>query len=167
VAGNHSRDRRRILALSRTALVIGYGNPLRGDDGIGPAVARAFENAGGGRQTRAIVCHQLTPELAECIAAVDLAVFVDAAVNVGPGTVAMREIRGASPPASGLGHIASPVALLDLASRLCGRSPVAFLVTVGVSSLALSEVLSDTAAAALPVAIAAVRQLISERLAAD
>ena len=166
MAGNHTQDRRRILALSRTALVIGYGNPLRGDDGIGPAVARAFENAGGER-TRAIVCHQLTPELAECIAAVDLAVFVDAAVNVEPGTVAMREIQGASPPASGLGHIASPVALLDLASKLYGRSPVAFLVTIGVRSLALSEVLSDAAAAALPVAIATVRQLLSERLTAD
>ena len=69
------------------------------------------------------------------------------------------------PPGFGLGHVATPVALLDLASKLYGRAPVAFLVTVGVSSVALGEALSDTAAAALPVAIATVRQLLAERLA--
>jgi hydrogenase maturation protease len=160
VWGNHAR--RRILTLTGNALVIGYGNPLRGDDGIGQAVARAFLDDAAIDRTRAIVCHQLTPELAECIAGVDLVVFIDATVNIDPGTVAVRQVLGESARSSGLVHAASPAALLALASALYGRSPDAFLVTVGAASLALSEALSDAAAAALPVAIAAVRRLISE-----
>ncbi len=151
----------------RDALVIGYGNPLRGDDAIGPAVAQAFEAADALDRTRAIVCHQLTPELAERIAGVDLVVFVDAAVDIAPGTVAVRQLHGAPTPSWGMGHIASPTALLELARALYGHSPDAFLVLVGVSSLALSESLSDIAAAALPDAIAAVRRLVSDRLSAN
>jgi len=151
-----------------SALVIGYGNPLRGDDGIGPAVASAFDDAAEGAGTRAIICHQLMPELAECLASVDVAIFVDATVEAAPGTVTTRQVEAASPPPGfGLGHVATPAALLDLAAKLYGRAPVAFLVTIGVSSLSLSETLSDTAAAALPVAIATVRQLLIEHVAAD
>jgi hydrogenase maturation protease len=166
VAGDRARYWLWRPALTGKALVIGYGNPLRGDDGIGPAAASAFANEGTIDHTRAIVCHQLTPELAECMAAADLVVFVDATVNIGPGTVAVREIHGAAQVSSGLAHTSTPAALLVLARELYGRLPDAFLVTVGVSSLALGEGLSDAAAAALPVAIAAIRCLLSKRLAA-
>jgi len=166
VAGDRSRHWRWRLALTGNALVIGYGNPLRGDDGVGQAAAGAFANEGAIAHTRAIVCHQLMPELAECIAAADRVVFVDATVNVDPGTVAIREIYGAAALASGLAHTATPAALVALAHELYGRSPEAFLVTVGVSSLALGVGLSDAAAAALPVAIAAIGRLLSERPAA-
>jgi len=146
------------------ALVIGYGNSLRGDDGIGPVIAQALANEAALGCAHIIACHQLTPELAECIALAGVVVFVDAAVDISPGVVGVREIQGASEPSPGLVHAADPAALLDLASKLYGRSPRAFLVTVGVSSLALGEHLSDAAAAALPKAIAAVRQVVSERL---
>jgi hydrogenase maturation protease len=134
---------------------------LRGDDGVGPAAASAFADEN--EATRAIVCHQLTPELAECIAAADLIVFVDATVNIGPGTVAVCEVHGAAQVSSALAHTSTPSALLTLARELYGRSPDALLVTVGVSSLALGAGLSDAAAAALPVAIATIRRLLSER----
>jgi hydrogenase maturation protease len=146
------------------ALIIGYGNPLRGDDGIGQAAAQALANDAAVKSADVIGCHQLTPELAECIAAVELVVFVDAAVDIPPGIVVVREINGTSAISSGLVHTADPAALLDLARKLYGRSPEAVLVTVGVSSLALSEVLSEAVAAALPEAVATVRRLVSERL---
>jgi hydrogenase maturation protease len=146
------------------ALIIGYGNTLRGDDGIGQAAARALASDAAIRCTDVIGCHQLTPELAECIAAVDLVVFVDAAVDIEPGVVVVREIHGASAQSSGLVHTADPAALLDLARKLYGRTPDAFLITIGVTTLALSDGLSEAALAALPEAIAAVRRLVSERL---
>lgn len=105
------------------------------------------------------------PELAECIAAADRVVFVDATVNVDPGIVAIREIHGTAQVSSGLAHTSTPAALLALAHELYGRSPDAFLVTVGVSSLALGEGLSDAVAAALPAAIATIRGLLSVRSA--
>jgi hydrogenase maturation protease len=150
--------------MSGKALIIGYGNPLRGDDGIGQAAAQALANDAAIKCADVIGCHQLTPELAECIAAVDLVVFVDAAADIQPGVVVVREVQGTSTQSSGLVHTADPPALLDLARKLYRRSPEAFLVTVGVSTLALSEGLSDSAAAALPEAVAAVRRLVSERL---
>ena len=150
--------------MTRKSLVIGYGNSLRGDDGIGQATAQAFANEAAIDCVDVIVCHQLTPELAECIAAVDLVVFVDAAVNIQPGAVVVREIQATSALSSGLVHTADPASLLDLARKLYSRLPRAFLITVGVSSLALGEGLSDTAAAALPEAIAAVRRLVGDRL---
>jgi hydrogenase maturation protease len=146
------------------ALIIGYGNPLRGDDGVGQVAAQALADGAAINCTDVIVCHQLTPELAECIAAVDLVVFVDAAVDIRPGGVVVREVQGASTQSPGLVHTADPAALLKLASKLYGRSPQAFLVTVGVSTLALSDGLSEAAAAALPEAVAAVRRLVLERL---
>ena len=48
-------------AASRDFLVIGYGNTLRGDDGVGPRVAVAVEDLqlpG----VRTLVCQLLTPE---------------------------------------------------------------------------------------------------------
>ena len=48
-------------------LVIGYGNSLRRDDGVGPRVAEAIEelNLPG---VRTLVCQLLTPEFADPIA---------------------------------------------------------------------------------------------------
>jgi hydrogenase maturation protease len=146
------------------ALIIGYGNPLRGDDGIGQAAAQALANDATIECADVIGCHQLTPELAECIAAVDLVVFVDAAADIQPGVVVVREVQAASVQSPGLVHTADPAALLDLTRKLYRRSPEAFLVSVGVSTLELSESLSEAAAAALPEAVAAVRRLVSERL---
>ena len=60
-----------------TILVIGYGNTLRSDDGVGPRVAMAVAS----REWpgfNAIAVQQLTPELAEPLAAAELAIFVDA-----------------------------------------------------------------------------------------
>ena len=61
-------------------LVIGYGNELRRDDGLGPQAARAV--AGWGMPgVLALSCHQLTPELAEIVADAEEALFIDAAVG--------------------------------------------------------------------------------------
>jgi hypothetical protein len=49
--------------------------------------------------------------------------------------------------------------LLHISGKLYGRSPEAFLVTVGASSLALGEGLSAPVAAALPEVVATVRRL--------
>jgi hydrogenase maturation protease len=148
--------------VANDVLIVGYGNPLRGDDGIGQTVAMALRDDASRRGAQVIVCQQLTPELAECFAAVDLVVLLDAAANTKPGTIAVRAIRAATGRSSGLVHSADPAALLDLTRRLYGRSPEAFLVTIGASSLELGEGLSEVAVAALPEAVATVRRLLLE-----
>jgi hydrogenase maturation protease len=148
--------------MTQRALVVGYGNSLRSDDGIGPAAIMGLADGAAMPDVRFIACHQLTPELARCFAAVDLVVLVDAAIDIEPGEVVVREIHVADKRSSELVHSANPAALVDLAARLYGRAPEVFLVTVGVGSLELGEVLSEPVAAALPEAIAAVRRLLVE-----
>ena len=66
--------------LKSALLVIGYGNTLRGDDGVGPRVAEAVA-AMALPGVRTLGCHQLAPEHAEAISRADRVVFVDAAVD--------------------------------------------------------------------------------------
>ena len=52
-------------------LVIGVGNPLREDDGVGWRLAEALAQAG----VEVHTCHQLLPELAAELGRVDLVLF--------------------------------------------------------------------------------------------
>jgi hydrogenase maturation protease len=132
---------------------------LRGDDGVGPVVARAFAGAAG---IDAVCCHQLTPELAERLAAVDVAVFVDVSVGVPPGNVAVVRLGAGAAGQGALVHHVDPAGLLALAGQLYGRAPVAFLVTVGAASTELGEGLSQPVAAAVHTAVEAIQALLTE-----
>src|ERR1035441_10847597 len=61
-------------------LVIGYGNTLRRDDGVGPRVADAVA-ALALPGVHALACPLLTPELADPVSRARVAIFVDAAVD--------------------------------------------------------------------------------------
>ncbi|HZW30616.1 MAG TPA: hydrogenase maturation protease, partial [Isosphaeraceae bacterium] len=139
-------------------LVIGYGNTLRTDDGVGRRVAMAvasWELPG----MRSIAVHQLTPELAEPLANAELAIFVDARFADGEETV---EVHRLEPSASrgGLGHVSDPRSLLALARAIYGGSPRTWLVMVPAADLSLGEGLSSTAARGAEVALARIATLI-------
>jgi hydrogenase maturation protease len=148
----------------RGALLIAYGNRLRGDDGVAWHVAAAVRAVGGGH--RIITAHQLTPELASDVADADCVVFVDAACDVAPGNVAVHPVHPAASPPGGLTqHICDPGALLWFALQASGRAPAAaWLVTVGAESLDHGEGLSMPVEAAVPRASAAVLRLLHQRL---
>ena len=71
------------------ALIVGYGNPLRGDDGVGQAVAQAFTGEGAIDGVDALACHQLTPESAERFAAAARVVLIDVAAGREAGRVSV------------------------------------------------------------------------------
>jgi hydrogenase maturation protease len=58
-------------------LVIGYGNSLRGDDGVGPLVAEQVAEWNL-PDVRSLSVHQLTPELASEMALAKTVIFIDA-----------------------------------------------------------------------------------------
>jgi hydrogenase maturation protease len=132
-------------------LVIGYGNELRGDDAVGPRLAAAvaaWELPG----VRVQVCHQLTPELAEPIAAARMVVFVDAALAALTPTVQTRR----SQPAGSrhfAGHTGDPGWLLKLAQTAFGRCPPAWWVTIPAVDFEFGEPLSQTAERGLAAAL--------------
>ena len=130
---------------SGSALVIGYGNTLRHDDGVGRRAAEIVQGWGlPGVTTLALT--QLTPELAEPLAAVRLAIFIDARLVSG-GDIAGVEVRSLEPSDgfSPFGHSGDPRRLLALARTLYGRCPIAWLVTVPAENVGLGEVLSPRA----------------------
>ena len=112
-------------------LIIGYGNDLRSDDGAG---IRAAEMIAGrtkpASRSRVIITHQLTPDLADDIAAAEQVIFVDAYVARAPGAELRVEKVTAdlAGSARALGHHGDPAGLVRLADLLFGASPEAWLV---------------------------------------
>jgi hydrogenase maturation protease len=131
-------------------LVIGYGNPLRSDDGVGPRVAEAVAqlNLPG---VRTLICHQLSPELADPISRAHTVIFVDAAVDT-PQEVQLRKLKpGASSQL--LAHAADPCTLLALAQDVFGHCPEAWWLTIPAVKLEFDHDLSATAQRGLEMAV--------------
>jgi hydrogenase maturation protease len=139
-------------------LVIGYGNTLRGDDGIGPAVAEVVAGLGL-PGVRVLVVHQLTPEVAADLTEARLAVFVDAAVCGEPVTAVRIE---ASAAGAVLTHAADPRGLLALCIAVYQRCPEAWLVTAAAADFDCRDGLSPTGAANARAAAARVVAIIRE-----
>ena len=131
-------------------LVIGYGNTLRRDDGVGPRVAERIA-ALGLPGVQAMACALLTPELAEAVARARVVVFVDAAVNGSP-QVQLRSLEPAGPSRI-LAHAADPRGLLTQAHDLFGRAPPAWWLTIPVQDLGIGEELSALARRGLEIAV--------------
>jgi hydrogenase maturation protease len=109
-------------------LVIGYGNPLRADDGLGCHVARQIaHHLQGDERVEVIPCHQLAPEIARNIADADFVIFVDASTEGEPGTIIETTVVP-DPECSGkFGDNTTPATLLAAAKALHGQCPQAVL----------------------------------------
>ena len=130
-------------------LVLGYGNPGRQDDGLGPAVAAGIERLG-----RANVTvqdnYQLAIEDSILVAGHDVVWFVDAATS-GEGCTARR----VSPALdfTFTSHLLKPEALLAIAGQQFGRHPEAWLLAVRGYEFGLGEGLTAQAQANLAAAL--------------
>lgn len=142
-----------------TPLVVGIGNPLRGDDGVGYVVAgRIAEHR---PDIEVVMTHQLVPELVASITAARLVVFVDAAAGGTPGDVRCAGVH-AGRSAGGSGHRLTPATLMALALETTGAAPQAWLVTIHASSFDIGSPLSHAVEQALPTAIDTVLSLLPE-----
>jgi hydrogenase maturation protease len=149
-------------------LVVGYGNPLRRDDGVGPAVVERLlaDPRLAGADLRAE--HQLNPELAPDVSAASLVVLVDAGAGLAPGCVAVRWLgvpagSGAASGGPSFTHSLGPEALAGLAQAVWQRTPPIAVVEVGVASLGMGEGLTPEVAAAVPRVVEIVAAIIDER----
>ena len=137
-------------------LIIGYGNTLRSDDGVGPKVVEAVSALQlPGVLTK--VCDLLTPELADPVAASSRVVFVDAAIDA-PRQVQLRSLSPAD-SSQIMAHAADPGTVLALARDVFGRAPQAWALTIPIVNTAFGEELSPFAQAGLKEAIAKIKQL--------
>jgi hydrogenase maturation protease len=158
------------------ALVIGYGNYSRNDDGVGFRVASRFRQRAGkpsldpecdgldelGESPHVICIHQLTPELSELISEHDLVVFVDAhmgEVYPEPIRISSVEAKASSGFAS---HVISPGTIIAMAGAIYGRTPQAYLVSVRGHDFDFGTTLSPETAALVDEAVEHVWNLIFE-----
>jgi hydrogenase maturation protease len=147
-AGNEVADR---------VLVIAYGNPLRGDDGI---AWQAAENIERELPSVTVVCaHQLTPELAEAASAAGTVIFIDATLSAEPGKVVCKAVSAecGTPHYS---HILAPAQILTLCNQLYGVEPQGFLISISGENFDHGEALSAAAINGVPRALAAIRELL-------
>ena len=161
-----------LAASSRQDLLIGIGNSLRGDDGVGRQLACWAE-----RRWPALAVHavqQLTPELSIPLAQARRALFVDAcrvpplrqgAEPLGDGQGAPRLLALAPLPGAGaaipdigaFSHHLDPHQLLTITALLEGRVPPAWLLLVPAFRFGHGEALSAGLRAVLPGAQALLR----------
>jgi len=136
-------------------LVIGYGNSLRRDDGAGVRLVEQAERACRGQYADVcwVTTHQLTPELAEDVAAeaVSAVVFVDAAAPPPGATRVDTQLCpiGVDESHLSIGHHLRPEALMAYARFLYSRQRCAWLLTVPGTDFGLGEGLSEQAQQAL------------------
>jgi len=126
-------------------LVIGIGNSLRGDDGIGGLLAQQV----GGRSVQ-----QLTPELAAELAELETGLFIDAwlaPAGAAPQLTQISPAAGAAAAAAG-SHRLEPAQLLALSQALSGRAPGGQLLRVPAYAFEHGTALSIELQAALPAA---------------
>ena len=137
-------------------LVIGYGNTLRGDDGVGPRVAEAVEklNLPG---VRTLVCQQLSPEFADPVSRAHTVVFVDAAVDT-PREVQLRKLEPGE-SSQLMAHAADPRTLLALARDVFGHAPQAWWLTIPAVKLDFSETLTPEAQRGFAEAVEKIQKL--------
>jgi hydrogenase maturation protease len=132
-------------------LVLGYGNPGRQDDGLGPATAAGIERLGWPNLT-AFDNYQLNIEDAIDVAEHDVVWFVDAA-KAGPSPYAVSDLS----PAAAIeftSHIVRPEVILAIARRYYGRAPKAFLLGIRGYQFEFVEELTPGASDNLRVALA-------------
>lgn len=139
-------------------MVVGYGNTLRRDDGLGVRVAEAFAELrlpG----VEVVIRHQLVPELAETVAKASCVVFVDASSCGGdkPELVRMK-------PSNSNGvfaHASDPASILALAAQLYNGHPEAWSLNMPAHDFGFGEEISPEGMKGLYPAIEYLRRLAS------
>jgi hydrogenase maturation protease len=147
-------------------LIIGIGNPLRSDDGLGWAVAEQLAREDDSAWTIQAV-HQLTPELAQSMARAILVVMIDASREGEPGEVHVHALalpaRPDQPGAAGT-HLTSPEELAALTTAVYGHCPPVVIIAMTGADFSIGERLSSVVAGGISRVCATVQQVCAQVL---
>lgn len=144
-------------------LVIGYGNTLRCDDGIGQATAREIEQWNL-PQVRSLYLHQLTPDLAETIAQFETVIFIDASIET--KTVRLTKVKNLVTNHNWTHHL-NPESIIYLTEFLYQKTPQAWLMTIPIEKIDFGENLSNFAQKEQKTGLIILKNLIKLRLTSE
>lgn len=146
-----------------STLVLGWGNPARGDDGLGPALVDLLAGSQENQAQEHLTIesgYQLQIEDAAELARHDRVVFVDAD-RQGEQPFSFRRLYPSETGLSFTTHSVSPGALLALSGELFGHEPQAWMVSVrGYDFDSFDETLSAGARSNLTAAVAFLRRAL-------
>jgi len=146
-------------------LVIGCGNPLRSDDGVGRHAARQIAATVSHKDVAVLVRHQLTPDLAEPVHKSRFVIFIDASCADPPGKIRSRRLVPEAALPGLLMHHLTPAGLLACAKAIYGNCPPAVLYSVGAKCFKFDEALSDKVYRSLPELLRRIRRRIIRQTA--
>jgi hydrogenase maturation protease len=142
---------------SFSILIIGYGNNLRSDDGVGRYLAEMIDQ----QQlpsVKTLSVHQLTPELVLKITEAQAVIFIDAIASL-KGEITLQSLEP-SQDKTRLGHTSNPEQLLSLCKNLYHKYPSAWLLTIPTNNFEFGETFSDLTQNAIAPALIILTQLI-------
>lgn len=126
-------------AIINNILIIGVGNTLMGDDGIGAYVAASIE-AKHLPGVHVIHVQQMTSDLLDEMLSADHTIIVDASVEGEP--VHFYKVKESAPAGASYSHYTSAVQLLKMAELVYARQLSVYICAVGAHDLTLQEELS-------------------------
>lgn len=146
-----------IASEQQAVAILGYGNPGRRDDGLGPALVAALDDLGQSGLTLE-AAYQLNIEDAATIAGCERALFVDASM----GCAEPFELQRVVPAdrISFTSHAVSPGSLLAICEEHFEAAPEAWVLAIRGYEFELGEGLTPAAARNLEAAVHFVRKLL-------
>ena len=141
-------------------LILGYGNPGRQDDGLGPALVAELEN----HDLPGVTLdsdYQLNIEYTVDLLKHDIVIFADASLK-GEGPYEFRELK----PSYDYGvstHSLTAEALLGLTMDLMSNPPIAYLLAIRGYSFDMAEGITDRAAGNLDSALGFILEFIQQQ----
>ncbi|WP_313887396.1 hydrogenase maturation protease [Nodosilinea sp. LEGE 07088] len=155
-------------ASSCSLLIVGYGNELRGDDGVGPQVAMTVADWHL-PSVKSLHVQQLLPELVADMAEADYVIFVDACgksrthnVQLDPIVTNKDALAHCTVPL--MNHACEPSGLVALTQVLYGDHPQAWLLQVPIEHCGLGQALSKTARRGADSALRTIEQFFTTYL---
>ena len=146
-------------------IVIGIGNPLRGDDALGYVVVNAFNEKYGEGELADVDCfhmQQLGLELLPYFEDCEVLIFVDASVKVDEGVLQMELIEPGSMVDNPVSHFFDPETLLSSTYALYQAHPKTYLLSVGASDFEIREGLSEKIEASVPKVLEKIESILFE-----
>jgi len=152
-------------------LVVGYGNTLRGDDGLGPFIVDGLQDVAAVCEvdTQTMVLPQLDVTLASEMNDVTLVIFVDARADADKESVKVQRVFPAIAPLN-LRHTSHSLGIPDLlrmAVDWFGSRPVCYAVMPKGYDFSLSENISPNAQRAAKQAKRKIVEIIRRRAAGN
>ncbi|HEX4141544.1 MAG TPA: hydrogenase maturation protease [Candidatus Methylacidiphilales bacterium] len=147
-------------------LIIGFGDPLHGDDGVGWQVASLLASSLKDHETDIRIAMQLAPDMVEPVSHAELVIFIDTAHDAHPGEWTCEEIFPGADMRAHSCHEGDALRLMEFSRLIFHSRPRAVLVSIGAKFFESSNHLMRVTEEVVPKVVRFVREMVAELNAA-